>query len=486
MKISLSSNFIAPGDELFAQVEGDDIKAFGTIEICISPAAVRNPRATEILKAPVVNGIARCAIQTGQLRDGYYEIAYLKLIPILGLANPVDEKLGVCGNDFSRKIFEVTSSEAHITPEALVEIVSTKEAEMRRQFESGIVLPGASVNQFRALCFISGVLIPADIQFQNWEVLKHVPLDGYDALASVNAFVKEFSTLTFGLGFNYDDALKAQFNSGRPVCVVHFPKLIANDMEQAKAYCIDRSRILSECLCLKQGGAGKDFCVVLVDLKTKAAKLWIDSGRFDGNLLGGAFGTPTELEAACETLATQSRLRFFVNLYKEAKQESDVSYQYLRYWQLLETIAETKNYLVTDGVTCLETNAPLVDSNGTPRTIGWTSKNGDHPISKMIVYRLIWDVATAMRTRNACLLTVFGDPAASSYDLEKYVNAWNAMRNAAGHFGRFVETDPTQQARLRDFALCKEVCDDQGHNRFGFVLMQLRNVIELVLEEELR
>lgn len=104
----------------------------------------------------------------------------------------------------------------------------------------------------------------------------------------------------------------------------------------------------------------------------------------------------------------------------------------------------------------------------------------------MIVYRLISDVAAAMRTRNASLLVVFGDAAAINYDLQKYVSAWHAMRNAAGHFGRFVSTDLTQQARFRDFALCKAVCDDQGNSRAGFVSMQLRHVVELVLAEELR
>lgn len=487
MKISLSSNFINPGDQLFAQVEGDDIRAFGIIEICISPVAVRNPRATELLSAPIVDGTARCAIQTKQLAHGYYEIVFIKLIPNFALVNPPKEKTGMGGCDFSRKIFEVTSSKTHIKPEALVEIVSTKESEMQKQFESGILLPGTSSNnEYRALCFISGILIPADIQFQNWEVLKHVPLDGHDVLASVNAFVKEFPTWTFGQGFDYDGAVKAQFNAGRPVCVVHFPKLIANDMEQAKAFCIDRSRILSECLCLNQGGTGKDFCVVMVDLKKGAAKLWVDSGHFGGNLLGGALGTPAGLEAMCKKLEAQARLRFFVSLYKEARQEVDVSYQYLRYWQLLETIAETKNYPVTDAMICLETNTPLLDSNGTPRTIGRSGKNGDHPDTKMIVYRLISDVAAAMQTRNTSLLTVFGDAAGNNYNLEKYVSAWHAMRNATGHFGRFVSTDPTQQARFKDFVRCKTVCDDQGNSRAGFVLMQLRNVVELVLEEELR
>jgi hypothetical protein len=487
MKISLSRNFTEPGGHLFVQVEGSDIGAYGAIEICISPAAVRNPRATHLLRTPVVNGVARCPIQTEHLAPGYYEIALLRLLPLFGLANPVEEKVGLCGQDFSRKIFEVTSNKAGITPEALVEIVAAKEMDLQKQFESGIVLPGTSPqNEYRALCLISGMLIPADIQFQNWEVLKHAPMDGYDVLASVNAFVKEFSAWTFGQGFNYDDALKAQFNCGRPVCVVHFPKLIANDMEQARTFCIDRSRVLSECLCLNQGGAGKDFCIVMVDLKEKAAKLWVDPGHFGGNLLGGAFGTPAELEAMCEKLEAQPRLRYFVSLYKEARQEPDVSYQYLRFWQLLETIAETKNYPVADVMICLETNAPLLDSNGTPRTIGKTDRNGDHPDSKMIVYRLITDVAAAMRLRNASLLTVFGDAAAISYDLQKYVNSWHAMRNAAAHFGRFVLTDPTQQARFRDFSRCQALCADQGNSRDGFVSMQLRHVVELVLGEELR
>lgn len=469
------------------QVEGDDIKAFGCVEICISPAAMRNPRATAILKVPVVNGIARSPIQTEHLALGYYELAYLKLIPLLGLTQSVDEKMGIGGHDFTRKIFKVTFSKERITPEALEKIVSNEEAKMQKQFENGIVLPDTTEkNEYRALCFMSGLLIPADIQFRNWEVLRHIPLDGHDEIASVNHFFKEFPAWTFGQGFNYDNVLNAQFNAGHPVCVVHFPKLIANNMDHAKAFCIDRSRILSECLCLKQGGSGKDFCVVMVDLKTKAAKLWVDSGHYNGNMWGGAFGAPSELEAVCEKLASNKLVRYFVSLYKEARQEGDVSYQYLRYWQLLETIAESKNYPVTDAMTCLETNEWLMDSNGVPRTIGKTGKSGDRPDSKMIVYRLISDVAAVMRTRNSSIFTVYGDTAANSYDLEKYISAWQAMRNAASHFGRFVSTDPTQQSRFKDFALCQTVCDDQGNSRNGFVLMQLRNVVELVLDEELR
>lgn len=226
--------------------------------------------------------------------------------------------------------------------------------------------------------------------------------------------------------------------------------------------------------------------MVMVDLKQKAAKLWVDPGHFGGNLLGGAFGTPAELESMCKRLEAQPRLRYFVSLYKEARQEADVSYQYLRFWQLLETIAETKNYAVTDAMICLENNSPLLDSNGAPRTIGKTDKRGGLPNPQMIVYRLIADVAAAMRLRNTSLLMVFCDAAAANYDLQKYVDSWYAMRNAAGHFGRFVSTDPTQQARLRNFSRCEAVCADQGNSRSGFVLMQLRHVVELVLAEELR
>ena len=142
MKIFLTSWSVLPGDALFVEMGSDELQNFGTVEICISPAAVPNSRATQQLRASIIDGVARCAIETAHLKCGYYEIAFIKLIPILVLTNPVDELLGMGGTHFPRQIFEVTASKSPITLERLVQNVATKELEMDREFESGITLPG--------------------------------------------------------------------------------------------------------------------------------------------------------------------------------------------------------------------------------------------------------------------------------------------------------------------------------------------------------
>ena len=140
-------------------------------------------------------------------------------------------------------------------------------------------------------------------------------------------------------------------------------------------------------------------------------------------------------------LETDAQLRYFVSLYKEARGEEDLNYQYLRHWQLMETIAESRNYNKADDLRDLS-GAVILTPGGKPRKMRLATSK---------VYRVL---------QVPDVQSVPGYPPGHPgcrYTLMDFVERGYAMRNATAHFGGFRRGEPTQIAQLDCYAQCENV-----------------------------
>lgn len=145
--------------------------------------------------------------------------------------------------------------------------------------------------------------------------------------------------------------------------MVHFPALLASSFEEVRDHCIDKTNDLLLALALTRDAGGTIFDLVSLNRRSGDAMKFSVSSSYVGNMLTGHLsGEGAErIDAYLRGLQDETMNHFLVSLYKEARRERSRDFQYVRFWQILETIAEGRNY---------DPNALLLDYDGNPMVDG--------------------------------------------------------------------------------------------------------------------
>ena len=177
-----------------------------------------------------------------------------------------------------------------------------------------------------------------------------------------------------------------------------------------------------------------------------------------GNLLTGHLSgeSPESLEAYLGGLSRLPINGFLVGLYREARRDRSPDFQYVRFWQILETMAESNNYDPTSPLLDYEDNV-LMDGNQPRQCKG----------SINIVFRLLRDNGIG-----------------STDETWKNVNVWFAFRNAVAHHGSVARYHELSRATVKAWAELghKEIANALGHDRF---LWELKENAKLLLMRRL-
>ncbi|MBI3776985.1 MAG: hypothetical protein HY273_15810 [Gammaproteobacteria bacterium] len=474
MKVTINKTSVSSGEtlEVHAIAEVPDVPAH--VQVNVVDCGTRNPGfvlANGPRSKPDQQGRIIVELHTESLSPGIYEIASI-VFRFEAVDDPRQSKAVSyrCGKDFPRIFFEVIEQIRQERNHAdLAREVATREADIESSFLSEIDVrstPEPS-KYFSVLCFVSGVSITTRMRFDRWEVMPFRSLDERNLVEVVNEFIEAHCAIK--VHFEYATELRDHSHAARPVSVVHFPTIRANNAQHAKDYCYGKALMLTEILSYCRGAAGYVFNIVVFDRDTGQAELFTNSRSYGGNLLGGRVSgeDPERIVSLIEKLEVNQKLRYFIALHKEALGEIDINYQYLRYWLVLELIAESKNYNPADGM--LDENLkPVLDKNGGRRKLKDASNS---------VYKLLLDAGFQPAH---CGVSI-----ANTYSLLHYVDAWAAWRNAAGHYGRFEINDPGQAKNFRGYDVCAKSYADQGNKVNGFVLEELKRAVKYAIDTEI-
>lgn len=358
------------------------------------------------------------------------------------------------------------------TLDQLSDYVAEREKQREARFLSGLPsrddLP-TTARGYCVFCFVSGVSLGTRMRFDRWEILPFRGLDGTDLVEAINEFLETRTSIR--ARFEYTVEVRSRARSENPICVAHFPFVLTPSDHEAARFCVEKTSLLTEVLSFYRHAAGSVFAAVTLDRATGECRLFTRPQPYRGNLLTGpvAGEDPETVRFLVESLQSDPQLRYFMSLYKMAQAETNVSYVYLRYWQLLETVAESKNYdprsILTD-----QAGIPLLNKKGKPRTSSGAVG---------IVYRLVFE------SLGAAVVTFPGNPAAEAYGLIDYVESWAAMRNATAHFGGFSPDDPIQESHFSGYDKCRKVVSDQG-GLDGFILSRLLHQADLIIGGEIQ
>ena len=324
--ISLSQTSVLQGEPIALRFIARPAVEYGQMQVEVFTAAVANPSSAlgfgTVPSHPTQDEL-EVNIVTRDLKIGTYEIGLIRLHSPIdpGAAPQIDF---VSGRDFPRQLFEVRApTDSARTSDQLLTHVAQFEEGFRKRFATPIDVrndPVSPGEEFSVLVFVRDILIGVAMRFDHFEIVPtNTGLDTEDAVRFVNDFLR-VRTGT-GLAFNYDAATRENARRSNPVCVVHFPAVLASNVEAARDYCVDEANTLLLALSLSRDAGGVVFEIVLVSRMNRQAVKYGIASPYVGNLLvGGLSGENFEsVRTYLSGITSSETNRFLVSLYREAR-----------------------------------------------------------------------------------------------------------------------------------------------------------------------
>src|SRR5471030_2192275 len=138
-----------------------------------------------------------------------------------------------------------------------------------------------------------------------------------------------------------------------------------------------------------------------------------------------------------------------VGLYREARRDRSPDFQYVRFWQILETMAESCNY---------DPASSLRDYEGSVMMDGAQSRQSKGSVN--IVFRLLRESGIG-----------------TTSETWKKINIWFAFRNAVAHHGSIARFSELSRDSVRAWAKMgyEEIVKTPGHDMFLWELKEIRS-----------
>lgn len=293
--------------------------------------------------------------------------------------------------------------------------ISARREATRRQ---PIGAAGPGLTRFRSAFIVENLLITARIDTRHGSV-HPLPIELLldDLRAAANSTLE-----MLGWPTRVDDANWNTNMRRRDIAAIEFPEVWASDWDDAFHKTLaEAERTMSAVAFLRHAAPMLALVVLEQDVVPIVSKLRSLRAPYQGNLAGGPPAGESQSAFSIVDLALENDPKFalYVSLYLDAKGESETNSKYFKLWSVLETIAINN---VADG-------QPVALEDGTMWPNGETTGNAGPRVFELL------------RSANLPARAWPGG------DLYTFVRAVYGRRNATAHYGRFVETDPVQQAK---------------------------------------
>jgi hypothetical protein len=466
-------------DTIIINVNSNQIIKFDQLQVEIFNTCTPNPEPVLGMgTVPVhVNGNTySVSFSTKNLEPGIYEVKLIRLHSPKQ-ENYKPEFLDFRGAiDYPRTLFEVKSSLDELCQSSpnLLEIVHNWEKSHESIFSKGIKLENTKgTNFYTVFVMIKGLKIGIKYRLENYEFIP-LPfgMQAYDSFNATNKFISKYTRLN--VLFKYSEQIDLQTQQNNPISVAHFPKIVCDTIEEAHVFTEKRVNSFLKSMSLIRGAVGEIFDFIIVNLSNGESLRLSRSNSYIGNLLtGGLSGEqPESLSKYINSIENNVFHEFLVTLHREALREQSEDYKFLRYWSILEILAESKNYNIG------RTETELEDFNGNPL---YEILDGNFVIDEKTGGRKV------VREKNAIAIVYnlfkqhkWGEP----YERLKRVKTWIYLRDAVAHFGSIQNYSQlkNQKAKYLLEEALTEINASVGHNP---ILFNLKEDVKQILMIEL-
>lgn len=459
MRIEVENNSVFQGASIGISVSSDFCSQYDHIQVEIFDCGTMNPASKfSIGMAPKLDmhGRAIVMIDTSSLSSGFFEVKLIRFHD--GMRPGGKPQLDfIGGKDYERVFLQICNIfESPLPQNEIYKLVLDKEAEIERKFLEPIDIRGASVRDdevYAIFMFVKNILIGTRIRMESMEL---VPTNSGLTRHDENSFVNEFlkNNTSTNVRFEVTKEIDSQERASNPVCLVHFPAILAASKEEAFEYCRNVVETLLLALALSRESAGEIFeCVIYSHDTGRSDKLILSNG-YKGNLLTGVLAgeSPEILGGYLKGLTNDSMGRFLADLYKAAWREVDPRYMYIRLWQILELMADQRGFDSKDVLVDYDGNV-IFDEEGRVRySVGAVNT----------VYRLLKEASWGQ-----------------SEQTWRFVNVWFSFRSAIAHYGALTEYQRLSRPVVREWAKIglSEIEENGGHDNFLFHLRYATNML---------
>lgn len=269
------------------------------------------------------------------LEPGVYVLSHSEITPV-GVAQTI--RFGPLSNVLY--VFEIRATETQPRENAAILQDYERMLEQREiNFQIGI---GTGANSYEVFVFVKNCLLTMNSRLDRCEVIPMSRLGTSDEITAIekffgveNSVIKEWAERVHSDSF------------GPPAFAVRFPNIRGDDHTVAMNAALEEVFLLTALYSLKRGGAGELFGCHIIDRATGQAWADIFDSPYRGNVLGGFLSgeSPNEIRVAMGKLKLSETLRLYVQLFREARREQNIEVEVFRYWNLLESIARSKNFI---------------------------------------------------------------------------------------------------------------------------------------------
>lgn len=291
--------------------------------------------------------------QVSELEVGLYILTHLSLYnEVIGNDPSITTQqdiINLTSNDFGICLFEIRKS---IDPcKTLLDLENRYKKiliEREKKFHSGI---GSNLNdkarEYEGYAFLKNCFINEKMRIGQCELIPAGALSWIDEINHIQSFIKNHTFM------NLNEIL-FHAEQSQPVTVVYFPKIFACSHKSSIDIIQKELEPLQLILTLSGSGYSSIFSIIVIDILTGKS---FDTFTFPLNsskrfLLGGA--NPTFINKKFNKLKYSPQIKLYFTLFREAIVEENIEFRYLRLWNILETIAQSKKY----------TNLPKRNWNG--------------------------------------------------------------------------------------------------------------------------
>jgi hypothetical protein len=359
-------------------------------------------------------------------------------------------------NDNDLVLFEVRqSNETPHTPQELLAKYEEIKRKINDEFFSGV---GCSpqeqgTKEYEGFVFVKNCLITMRMKLGRYEItpFRHLPFTDESTLIQTFA-----NSINIGLLIK-QNAFKGSINL-QPVFIAHFPKIYAHTVEEAGDIIEQETKSLSDLLSIHRSSYGSIFGTIIIDIAEKKPFYRIITPWYSGNLLGGIVSGENHIQIKREInkIKNNTQLQLYLSLYTDILLEEKNDFMFFRCWNLLETIANSKNFI----------GKPLLDAQGNPQYKGKKLEKIKKDNAVQLVFELI-------RVTN----NTFNDGMLANILQNDKVRIWYRRRNCIAHRGGCFPNDTNCCNRTdSDFIKCKQDYDN-GVDNLRSILYALTRVI---------
>ncbi|MEZ7506678.1 hypothetical protein [Flavobacterium sp. Arc2] len=244
-------------------------------------------------------------------------------------------------NEFFSPYFLITDDNANYTTKAIKDYVYKTYQDRHLSLKLG---DNEGQNQFtyEVVVLCKDVYLSSDTNFKSCTVKPYIPSTNDDMLKRINNYLETKKWKKF----DEKEVRKDILYSPNPQVIFEFPKVFASNKDEVVNLVVNEIEMILGAYSLTRNAIGEILAIAVKNADTNEQYLTFSEMDYVGNIAcGDVFGeNPFLNNCITDTSKENNFLQLCISLFNQASIEDNIEFAFTKYWSVLETMAESKNY----------------------------------------------------------------------------------------------------------------------------------------------